>query len=51
MFCSICGGALALLGYLGNLAHLRCVQCGSQCSVAADQLETGDEFDYDDCLA
>lgn len=31
--CKMCGGQLALLGDLGNLRHVRCVNCGAQYSI------------------
>jgi tRNA(Ile2) C34 agmatinyltransferase TiaS len=30
--CSLCGGQLELLGYLGNLAWFRCRNCGMEFS-------------------
>jgi len=35
--CPMCDGAAAALGTLGTLLHLRCVQCGWQWSVPAEQ--------------
>ncbi len=32
MECPACGGDLELLGYLGNLMHCRCRNCGMDCS-------------------
>jgi ribosomal protein L37E len=32
MKCSVCGGELQLLGQLGRVKHLRCRQCGGECS-------------------
>lgn len=43
--CAMCGGPLQLLGQLGNRIHLRCRNCGMDCSrlvpvkVAADRAE------------
>jgi len=39
MTCDICGGLLALLGVLGRLAHLRCIQCGMGHSCPASDIQ------------
>jgi hypothetical protein len=36
MYCTVCGGALALLGRLGRLTWTRCVACGAQHSHAEE---------------
>lgn len=43
MQCSMCGGDLGLLGILGDLAHLRCRQCGWQESCLAEDLPQEEE--------
>ncbi len=43
MYCPVCDGQLYLLGVLGNLAHLRCVCCGSQTTAPAEDLDLDTE--------
>jgi hypothetical protein len=35
--CQLCGGPVLILGYLGNLLHTECRDCGMQFSCPADQ--------------
>lgn len=49
MECVVCGGDLALLGVLGNLAHLRCINCGAPQSMSANELPAN-EYDEEDDL-
>lgn len=39
MLCSLCGGALKLLGQLGARVHFRCEDCGMDCSRLASELD------------
>lgn len=47
-YCCLCDGELNLLGKLGRLAHLRCRNCGIQCTAPAEEFpdapEEDDEF-------
>lgn len=38
--CALCGGALRILGALGNLIHYRCRSCGIDFSARADLQKT-----------
>ena len=49
MTCPTCGSeALAMLGTLGNLAWLRCMACGMDCSVDAQALPAEEQEASDD---
>lgn len=41
--CSLCGGELRLLGYLGSLAWFRCANCGMEFSFEIEE-EEGDGY-------
>lgn len=47
MECLACSGELSLLGVLGNRAHLRCIQCGTDQSVEGDITAPEDPEDGD----
>ncbi len=41
--CVCCSGPLALLGQLGRLLWLRCVNCGMEQSISVNALDYDDE--------
>lgn len=49
MECGMCGGEKGLLGFLGNMAHLSCRNCGMQSMMERAEFNeiVGEDFDLD----
>jgi hypothetical protein len=43
--CELCDGRLALLGFMGRFVWFRCINCGCECSVEANNF---DEIELDE---